>query len=1032
MTPEQWRRVSDLYHAALETPPEGRHAFVEKSAPDDTVVRVELARLLEVDPEATAAIDRAALPGGTFSRLFVAPLQPDDRLAGRYRIVREVGLGGMGQVFEAFDEELNIRVALKVIRPELAGDARVVARFKQELHLSRQVAHPNVCRAYDLVRTQHHERDLLFFCMEFLDGETLAATLRRDGVLTLEQAQPIIEQIAAGLAAAHAAGVVHRDLKSSNIFLSHTREGTLRAVIADFGVAGHLSLEEQDTAARQTASGWGVGTPAYMAPEQVSGGKIGAAADQYSFGIIMYEMAVGQMPYPGLTPLQVAVRRLQEKPAAPRSVNAKVDANWEAVILRCLETDPADRFGHVEEIPQALRTASWWPRIPRRLSRLWLRRSLAAAVLMALASAAGIWWNRGQSVPLPVPARAAYERGLTALYEGNAPAAEEAFAQVIRQAPAYGAAYARRAEAQLDMERMDDARASLLQGVGTSHLSGGDKLHSDAILALLSARPDQAEKLLRERLQKADPADRVAAQLDLARQLGAQRKWKEALAEYRQIAAADPDNANVRIQTAIGYTAQRDEKAAQQALDAAAAVLAKYPNQGLAKDLAYHRARIATYFGRPDSLALAQAAVQLAAEPVDYRNVRARLALAEAISRQQRSPEADQIVASVEADAVRQNLDLIVARSFFDLARLRSTQSRLEEAYPLLQRSAEIARKQGATRTMMQAQLLYANNKVREGREGDLAEARAVLDPILSMAEKAELADLRLQALTARQRLAREDRQFEAAESLANQLLALATQLGHARYIVEARQQLSSLAFISMRHKQAEEHAKAAAIAEGSAGMGLSARRESDALFGQGQYQRALDALNRVSPKTLEVQANIASIWSEQGRSADAQRSVIALEAQATREKNLLQARQLRRTRCTVEAEWHRFDLAAKSCAAQLQEDLQQRAGALTLAAVKKSYAQAAYWGGRYDLAERLASEVAAVPGLSPVLAWHALITRAAAERKLGRDITARRQEIKAVLEKYGDNNGPESLRTFTRRRPFREFLAEIGYALPN
>ena len=148
MTPEQWRRVNDLYHAALDLPLERRSGFVMEKTSDDGTVAQELQRLLKIDPDRTATLDRPDVPEGLFAQFLGAPiLLPGDRISGRYRIERELGAGGMGQVYEAFDEELNTRIAVKIIRPELAGEAKMVARFKQEVQLARQVTHPNVCRA---------------------------------------------------------------------------------------------------------------------------------------------------------------------------------------------------------------------------------------------------------------------------------------------------------------------------------------------------------------------------------------------------------------------------------------------------------------------------------------------------------------------------------------------------------------------------------------------------------------------------------------------------------------------------------------------------------------------------------------------------------------------------------------------------------------------------------------------------------------------------------------------------------------------
>ena len=164
-------------------------------------------------------------------------LDPGQLLLGRFRIVQLAGRGGMGEVYEAEDLQLRERVAVKTIRAQVGGDDRMLDRFRREIALSRQVTHPNVCRMFEMHEATVSGRPLVFLTMEYLDGETLAEFLKREAPLTRQRAFPIIEQMTAALGAAHAAGVIHRDFKSSNVFLSKDRAGELRVVVTDFGLA---------------------------------------------------------------------------------------------------------------------------------------------------------------------------------------------------------------------------------------------------------------------------------------------------------------------------------------------------------------------------------------------------------------------------------------------------------------------------------------------------------------------------------------------------------------------------------------------------------------------------------------------------------------------------------------------------------------------------------------------------------------------------------------------------------------------------
>ncbi len=313
-----------------------------------------------------------------------------DLAAGRFRIVRFIAQGGMGEVYAAEDLELREHVALKTVRPAFGHDEYAVERFRREVLLARRVTHPNVCRIFDVFRhrgadnpvTGEPGTELVFLTMELLSGRTLAEHLRRHGPLPLDEALELAEQMAEGLQAAHRAGVTHRDFKSNNVVLEPQREGPPRVVVTDFGLAGAHGESEQP----QDEAGLTMGTPAYMAPEQVEGREVGPAADVYALGVVLYEMVTGRLPFVALTAHATATLRLREKPASPRDHRPDLDARWESVILRCLERDPARRFPSAAEALEALRPPSW-----KRRALLGLA---ALAVLAILGSGLLAWRER--------------------------------------------------------------------------------------------------------------------------------------------------------------------------------------------------------------------------------------------------------------------------------------------------------------------------------------------------------------------------------------------------------------------------------------------------------------------------------------------------------------------------------------------------------------------------------------------------------------------------------------------------------------
>jgi len=278
---------------------------------------------------------------------------PGDVVVGRYRIVRVIGSGGAGEVYEATDTQLGGSVALKTLRPALAGHAIQLERFRREIQNARKVTHFNVCRIFDIGIDGARGRERFFLTMELLAGKSLAQRLELAAAYAVDEALPIAEQIAEGLQAAHDAGVVHRDLKPGNIMLLAPPTGRLapRAVITDFGIA--LSDEQGDI--RLTQSGELVGTPEYMAPEQADLGPALPASDIYAFGLILYEMLSRRRPFDAAeTPLGTVLKRRREPPRPLREVLPGADRNWEATIARCLERDPARRFTRASDVVAAL------------------------------------------------------------------------------------------------------------------------------------------------------------------------------------------------------------------------------------------------------------------------------------------------------------------------------------------------------------------------------------------------------------------------------------------------------------------------------------------------------------------------------------------------------------------------------------------------------------------------------------------------------------------------------------------------------
>jgi tetratricopeptide (TPR) repeat protein len=357
---DRWRRVDEIVGLALETPPPDRASVVAKACAGDHELRREVESLLLADQQAEGFLEPPSVPRDPASA-FVPLLAAGDVLAGRYRIEEHVGSGGMGDVYRARDLVLDSEVAVKALDPDLlAGRGRLEA-LRREVRLARLVTHANVCRVHDVVE----DGERAFITMEYVAGESLAERLERTEALPLEEVLRVLGDVARGLAAAHAAGVIHRDLKAANVLL---RQATGDAVVADFGVAAELGPGSDEVVR--------AGTRGYMAPEQWAGAPPDARSDVFSLGALAHRMATGRLP--------------DEQPSPP------LPPELARFVSACLRDEPGER---PRDASAALR---WLERAGASPKRTGARRYAAVAALVTLLAvlASAPWW-RGRRAAWP-------------------------------------------------------------------------------------------------------------------------------------------------------------------------------------------------------------------------------------------------------------------------------------------------------------------------------------------------------------------------------------------------------------------------------------------------------------------------------------------------------------------------------------------------------------------------------------------------------------------------------------------------------
>jgi serine/threonine protein kinase len=323
-----------------------------------------------------------ALPEGFAERMRQA-VKPGEIIGDRYKIIRAIGGGAMGRIFLAENVAIGLRVAVKLLKPELLAKADLRLRFKQEAEAVAAIQHVNVARFLDLVVD-----DPTFLVMEYVDGPTLADTIEQEKKLVPRKALDIAARLAWGLHAAHKAGVIHRDLKPANILLEPDDEHGLVPKIIDFGLAKLAAASAKG--APLTRVGQIIGTPHYMAPEQIGGGDIDARIDIYALGCVLYAMLTGRPPFYGPSEDVQILHRQVHDPATPvRRIVPEIDPALEAVVMTALEKNPNARFACARDMALSLEAARSEPRSRAIVSRPSRRRFWIAGAAAALAFGSG-------------------------------------------------------------------------------------------------------------------------------------------------------------------------------------------------------------------------------------------------------------------------------------------------------------------------------------------------------------------------------------------------------------------------------------------------------------------------------------------------------------------------------------------------------------------------------------------------------------------------------------------------------------------
>jgi Tol biopolymer transport system component len=356
MKPERWSKIESIFHKVLEADESRRGSVIEESCAGDEVLRREVESLLAHHSDSASFIEKPAFAGqpdsGGVRPVPAAAPRPDLKgvAVGHYRIIEEIGFGGMGVVYKAEDTRLGRLVALKFLPEHMAADSVALERFRREARSASSLNHPNICTIHDI--DVYEGRD--FIVMEYLDGQTLAIYIAGRRAVGTEFVAKLGMPIAEALGAAHSKGVIHRDIKPGNIFV--TQSGLVK--VLDFGVAKLVAEASQSDPVPLTETNTITGTVPYMSPEQLRGENLDTRSDIYALGVVLYEIATGRRLYSSSLHARLVDEVLNRPASPPSSINGKLSARADDIILKCLAKDPEDRYQTAKEIAVDLRRLS--------------------------------------------------------------------------------------------------------------------------------------------------------------------------------------------------------------------------------------------------------------------------------------------------------------------------------------------------------------------------------------------------------------------------------------------------------------------------------------------------------------------------------------------------------------------------------------------------------------------------------------------------------------------------------------------------
>lgn len=789
-----------------------------------------------------------------------------------YRILRRLGVGGMGEVYLAEDLKLGRKTAIKFLRDDSLENDLARKRLMQEARAAAALDHPNICTIHEV----HDEGERPFIVMQYVEGENLATIIKNHPPKPAEVVDLAI-QMTEALVDAHAHGIIHRDIKPQNVMV--TARGQVK--ILDFGLAKLLpqpaSLEtEAETLSVLTEIGQVLGTVGYMSPEQLRGGPVDARTDLFSLGVLLYNCATGRSPFTGTNSLDICLKILQSDPPKPCDLNAEVPPELERIILKAMAKDVKTRYGSAGEMLTDLHSlkAIWQEESPVRTlpvadeptrlqspavtlsDRLRRKPVLIAVAVIAILLTLTVWLTltlrRGASHQPTPAARGWYDKGTTAIGEGAYYQATKALLHAVELDPNYALAHARLAEAYMEMDASEQAKEELLTAVDLasdrSVIAELDALYLDGVAATVRRDFLKAIKSYQEIVERAPAAQKASAYMDLGRSYEKNEKIDEAIGYYQEAANRDTESAGAFLRLAILYGRKQDLEKAKEAFANAEKIYRDSSNAEGVAEVFFQRGTMLNKINKvQEARRELEQALDLARQEGNiYQQVRAKLQLSTVYIEENTGRARDTADEAIKL-AQANNLRGLAGNGLIDLGYTFVYRGDYEQGSRYFTQALEIARKDKALKTEARALLALGSVEVNQAQPD---EGIAHLKQALAFYEPASYRKETSIALTMLGRAQRTLGNYDEAIKIFTQQLKVCEELGDSALVADANLSLAlTLGVEQERYPEALPYIEASyrinTASDSPMNAGYDEMNRAAILWQLGRYMEARQSLDQ-------------------------------------------------------------------------------------------------------------------------------------------------------------------------------------------